>query len=654
MNIDLWHCILMTSFICIWYPSSVPLFIKVDTFIVVPERLVISLGLDLTRISVGLSHLSRNKAKQQRTLQRINRDSFAVVDPANQRSIPMSNNDGASEAETGEEWMETQEAEPEEEDEEAYRLRVYGTTDTKGEALQPRTLVPRGSRQDSGSFRRFSKSVSRQVSRQSSVIVESLPETPAGWTVLVSSVLSAVLGYEMKLQKSLTTPPITFGQLHSGGTMGSVYQKMTATADSILSRSIQPSLFVGTRGIVASTAAYLLGGPSKTEEHLRFREILTMTQDGAKIGVDWEVPCQTKGGPELSVEERKAQILKGPIREPVIIVFHGINNDASFGYVKSLQRTFADRGWNAAAMNFRGVGGVPLTTPRGYNAAYTGDIRCLVHHISGRLAKDVPIFLVGNSLGANIMAKYLGEEGLSETLPACVAGATSLGNPLQIHSMNIPFPFSVVMALGVKKIYVQNWGILSKINDSFFKQTIMKGFRQASIGNFDCTVAPILIRNEEYYPFAVKTGFKSGEDYWHSSSSYRHVRSVSVPFLNLTAGDDFLVSKPSRNRIGYCLANPNIMVVETRCGGHLGWQESPPEQDGFLNFGASSWADTASADFFEAVMQTNVEKTGSPVGRKDGNPFPMIPGCEEADIASHTQKIKEEAVHSSSQIRSRL
>jgi predicted alpha/beta-fold hydrolase len=314
----------------------------------------------------------------------------------------------------------------------------------------------------------------------------------------------------MKLQKSLTTPPITFGQLHSGGTMGSVYQKMTATADSILSRSIQPSLFVGTRGIVASTAAYLLGGPSKTEEHLRFREILTMTQDGAKIGVDWEVPCQTKGGPELSVEERKAQILKGPIREPVIIVFHGINNDASFGYVKSLQRTFADRGWNAAAMNFRGVGGVPLTTPRGYNAAYTGDIRCLVHHISGRLAKDVPIFLVGNSLGANIMAKYLGEEGLSETLPACVAGATSLGNPLQIHSMNIPFPFSVVMALGVKKIYVQNWGILSKINDSFFKQTIMKGFRQASIGNFDCTVAPILIRNEEYYPFAVKTGFKSG------------------------------------------------------------------------------------------------------------------------------------------------
>jgi predicted alpha/beta-fold hydrolase len=572
----------------------------------------------------------------------------------------MSNKDGASESENGEEWMDTKESEPEkadpeteEEDEEAYRLRLYGTADTNGEALQSRTQVPCGTREDSGSFRKISRSVSRQVSRQSSILVESLPETPAGWTVLVSAVLSAALGYEMKLQKSLTTPPIVFGQLHSGGTMGSVHQKMTATADSILSRSIQPSLFVGTRGIVASTAAYLLGGPSKTEKHLRFREILTMTQDGAKIGVDWEVPCQTKGGPELSVEERKAQIIEGPIREPVVIVFHGINNDASFGYVKSLQRTFADRGWNAAAMNFRGVGGVPLVTPRGYNAAYTGDIRCLVHHISGRLAKDVPIFLVGNSLGANIMAKYLGEEGLSGTLPTCVAGATSLGNPLHIYSANVPFPFSILMALGVKKVVAQNWRLLSKVNDSFFKQTMMKGFRQASIGNYDRAVAPVIIRNDEYYPFAVKTGFKSGEEYWHSSSSYRHVRSISVPFLNLTAEDDFLVSKPSRNRIGYCLANPNIMVVETRCGGHLGWQESPPQQDGFLNFGASSWADTASADFFEAVMQTNVEKTGSPVGRKDCNPC-SISGFEKAGIASHTQKIKEEAVHSSSQIRSRL
>ena len=627
---------------------------KATAFIIVPERFLLS----YTHI-YRLTPLSRNKEKQHWTLEQIHCEDFAVVNSSKQGIFTMSNKDGASESENGEEWVETKEPEPEkadaepvEEDEETSCLRVNGTTDI-GEALQSRTQVPRGIGEGSGSLRRFSKSVSRQVSRQSSNLVESLPETPAGWTVLVSAVLSAALGYEMKLQKSLTTPPIVFGQLPSGGTMGSVYQKMTATADSILSRSIQPSLFVGTRGIVASTAAYLLGGPSKTEEHLRFREILTMTQDGAKIGVDWEVPCQTKGGTDLSVEDRKTQILKGPIREPVIIIFHGINNDASFGYVKSLQRTFADRGWNAAAMNFRGVGGVPLVTPRGYNAAYTGDIRCLVHYISERLAKDVPIFLVGNSLGANIMAKYMGEEGLSGTLPACVAGAVSLGNPLQIHSMNVPFPFSIAMAMGVKKIVVQNWGILSKVNDSFFRQTMMKAFRQGSIGNYDIAVAPVIIRNEEYYPFAVKTGFKSGEDYWHGSSSYRHVRSIPVPFLNLTATDDFLVSKPSRNRIGYCMANPNIMVVETRCGGHLGWQESPPEQDGFLNFGASSWADTASADFFEAVMQTNVEKTGSPVGRKDDNQFP-ISGFEDAGIASHTLKIKEEAVHSSSQIRSRL
>ena len=155
---------------------------------------------------------------------------------------------------------------------------------------------------------------------------------------------------------------------------------------------------MGTRGAVASTASYLLGGPPATEHHISFRQILTIPADGARIALDWELPplSKTELSPTTSAKERTKQIVtRGGIQQPVVLVLHGMNNDSSFGYVRSLMRTFTNRGWVAVGMNFRGCGGIKLATPRCYNGAYTGDIRGVVQHIESRLAPNVPIFLVG-------------------------------------------------------------------------------------------------------------------------------------------------------------------------------------------------------------------------------------------------------------------
>jgi predicted alpha/beta-fold hydrolase len=52
------------------------------------------------------------------------------------------------------------------------------------------------------------------------------------------------------------------------------------------------------------------------------------------------------------------------------------------------------------------------------------------------MADGVPMFLVGNSLGANVVTKYLGEDSMAGILPACVAGGISLGNPLMVCDRN--------------------------------------------------------------------------------------------------------------------------------------------------------------------------------------------------------------------------
>lgn len=68
--------------------------------------------------------------------------------------------------------------------------------------------------------------------------------------------------------------------------------------------------------------------------------------------------------------------------------------------------------------------------------------------------------------------------------------------------------------------------------------------------------------------------------------------------------------------MNHCLENPNVVVVKTRCGGHLGWQESPPlkrKADGkelqstWFGGGIGSWSDVAVADFIEALLETRNE-----------------------------------------------
>lgn len=97
-------------------------------------------------------------------------------------------------------------------------------------------------------------------------------------------------------------------------------------------------------------------------------------------------------------------------------------------------------------------------------------------------------------------------------------------------------------------------------------------------------------------------GYKDGPAYWKDASSYRVLPHVSVPLLQVVAGDDFIVYKPFNDKLSFSVSNPNVMVVETKTGGHLGWHEAPPDE-GMCGVG-TSWADVVTVDFINAVLQT--------------------------------------------------
>lgn len=282
------------------------------------------------------------------------------------------------------------------------------------------------------------------IRRTSSTLQEHLPQTKTGWATFASAVGATLFGYEVHLQTQLSREPRLYGQV-SDGPLKDIYHQIATSHGSILQKPFRPRLFIGTRAVISSTAAYIFPGP--TRQNIEFREIIEMTLDGASVAIDWEVPTGNTIEPD-DVDGLIANIKQGSIMKPIVLVMHGMNNHSNFGYVRSMKRACCKRGWISAGVNMRGCGGIPLSTPRTYNGAYTADIRCVIQRLSARLAQNTPLFVIGNSLSANIVCKYLGEEGLCGTLPTCVAGGVALGNPMWMRATNVDFVVSPVLALG--------------------------------------------------------------------------------------------------------------------------------------------------------------------------------------------------------------
>lgn len=181
------------------------------------------------------------------------------------------------------------------------------------------------------------------------------------WFRLAAAILaSSILANEKRIQRKLTKLPDVYHQDTTKNT------ELVSLLSSVLLRKLRPSLFIGTRSILNTIYGSL---PSRIYNSNRFREVVKVSFDGAEIGLDWEIPSS------YSLNDDMTALLNGPIRIPVVLVLHGVYNDTSNGYVRTMMHSCTERGYIAVGMNSRGSGGIKLTTPRAHNASYTNDLR---------------------------------------------------------------------------------------------------------------------------------------------------------------------------------------------------------------------------------------------------------------------------------------
>ncbi|KAA8538602.1 hypothetical protein F0562_028203 [Nyssa sinensis] len=282
-----------------------------------------------------------------------------------------------------------------------------------------------------------------------------------------------------------------------------------------------------------------------------YRRQLFHASDGETIALDWLMSSDVKE----SATYKNNAISKGDTT-PIVVVIPGLTSDSADAYIKHLAFNMAKCGWNVVVCNHRGLGGISVTSDCFYNAGWTADLREVIDYLHREYPK-ARLFAVGNSIGANILVKYLGEDG--EDVP--VAGAAAICSPWDlligdrfICRRLIQKLYDRALAIGLQSYAKLHQPLYSRLAD-------WEGIKKSrSIRDFD------------NYATCLVGKFETVDTYYRCCSSSSFVGNVSVPLLCISALDDPLCTREALPW-DECRGNKNIILATTQHGGHLAFFE---------------------------------------------------------------------------------
>jgi predicted alpha/beta-fold hydrolase len=267
--------------------------------------------------------------------------------------------------------------------------------------------------------------------------------------------------------------------------------------------------------------------------------------DGDFVDLGW---CENRSRLKALLQERPA---------PLAVLLHGLTGGFESKYARGTARQLLDRGWRVVILKFRGAGPEPNRLPRYYHHGDTADLREIIKLLRER-EPQTPLFAIGWSLGANVLLKYLGEEGEKTPLSAAVAVCA----PFELQAC------AEKLRTGFSRVYQRH--LMGEL------QRMIK--RKHEIVPLPIDLAKVAAA-KDFFDFdnaatALLHGFRDAYDYYARSSSGRYLKGITRPVLAIHAKDDpFMVPEivPAANTLP-----PNVTIELCEYGGHVGFCSAGP------------------------------------------------------------------------------
>lgn len=249
---------------------------------------------------------------------------------------------------------------------------------------------------------------------------------------------------------------------------------------------------------------------------------------------------------------------------PIFVLFHGLEGCSRSHYALATMRYFADRGWRALVVHFRGCSGEPNLKARAYHSGDSDEGDWILRRIHARWPQAA-LHAAGISLGGNMLAKWAGERGEDAGL---VRAAASIGSPLDLVAGGF------AIGQGFNKIYARMF--LATLRP----KALDKLARFPGIARADR-----LRQARDLYEFdneftAPVHGYRNTMDYWTRASAKPVLGGIRIPYLLLNAKNDPFVPPASLPTASH--VSKTVTLEQPEHGGHIGFAQGVPP--GHLNY----------------------------------------------------------------------
>lgn len=263
---------------------------------------------------------------------------------------------------------------------------------------------------------------------------------------------------------------------------------------------------------------------------------------------------------------------------PVLVLLPGITgstHDAS--YLLPCAEEAHEKGWRVVVIVPRGLGGIPLKTPKTYNAAYTEDVAHIMEHMIAGRYPHAKRLGCGFSMGGMILWNYLATR---TTENAFLHAAMSVSSPFDPHAatraLSTPIP-KFVLNRSIAKCLIQTIAPHKEMLEQYVDWEWV--CKSETIGDFDTRFT------------AVMGGYRDLNHYYEEAALYTKVHKIPIPFLVLSALDDHFAPIEAMP-LDKFTESENVMAVITAHGGHTAFMESGNiHKRGFVERVLSQWTD---------------------------------------------------------------
>jgi hypothetical protein len=240
---------------------------------------------------------------------------------------------------------------------------------------------------------------------------------------------------------------------------------------------------------------------------------------------------------------------------PLVVLFHGLEGSSRSPYARSIMRYFADRGWRAMVVHFRGCSGEANALPRSYHSGDSDEGDWILRRVR-RDFPDAPLHAIGVSLGGNMLAKWLGERGEDASL---LQAAASISAPLDLAAGG------AALGRGFSLLYARHF------LRSLTPKVLAKIDRFPGVANAAAVRACRDLYDFDNAYTAPVHGFRDTEDYWKRASAKPLLGGVRVPLLILNATNDpFMPADklPHQHEV-----SRHVCIERPPGGGHVGFTQ---------------------------------------------------------------------------------